>query len=86
MQNVLQLRCEPMDRVRIGFIGLGVRAKRAVERMMHIEGAEVIAICDLVAANVDEAQQIILSHGGVADTFCEHFRWLFAPPRLAQRP
>ena len=82
MQNVLQLRCEPMDRVRIGFIGLGVRAKRAVERMMHIEGAEVTAICDLVAANVDEAQQIILSHGGVADTFCDREGWM----RVCEHP
>lgn len=82
MQNVLQLRCEPIDRVRIGFIGLGVRAKRAVERMMHIEGAEVTAICDLVAANVEEAQLIISSHGGTADTFCDQEGWM----RVCEHP
>lgn len=82
MQNVLQLRCEPMEKVRIGFIGLGVRAKRAVERMMHIEGAEVTAICDLVAANVEEAQQIISTHSGAADTFCDQEGWM----RVCEHP
>ena len=82
MQNVLQLRCEPLDRVRIGFIGLGVRAKRAVERMMHIEGAEVTAICDLVAANVEEALQIITGHGGSAATFCDQEGWI----RVCEHP
>lgn len=81
--NVLQLRCAPMDMVRIGFIGLGVRAKRAVERMMHIEGATITAICDLVAANVDEAQHIIVSNGGAAATsFCDNDGWM----RVCEHP
>lgn len=63
-ENVLQLRCEPLESVRIGFVGLGVRAKRAIERMMHIDGAVVVAICDLVEDNIEEAQQIILRNGG----------------------
>lgn len=57
--NVLQLQCEPLETVHIGFVGLGVRAKRAVERMIHIEGAEITAICDLVDENIRETIGIL---------------------------
>ena len=59
----MQLRCEPIECVRIGFVGLGVRAKRAVHRMMHIEGCEVVALCDLVDENINEAIGIITENG-----------------------
>ena len=61
-ENVLQLQCEALDIVRIGFVGLGVRAKRAVERMMYIEGVEITAICDLVEENIQETLHILGSH------------------------
>ena len=60
---VLDLRCAPIECVRIGFVGLGVRAKRAVSRMMHIEGCEIIALCDLVQENIEEVKSIIAQHG-----------------------
>ncbi|MBR6648191.1 MAG: Gfo/Idh/MocA family oxidoreductase, partial [Bacteroidaceae bacterium] len=76
-KSVIKLQCAPLERVRIGFVGLGVRAKRAVERMMHIEGAEVVAICDLVQTNIDEAQKIIISNGNTpAETFCDDEGWM----------
>ena len=62
--HIAQLRCEPIELVRIGIVGLGVRAKRAVGRMMHIEGCEVYAICDLVPENIEEAKEIIAQAGG----------------------
>ena len=62
-RNVLQLQCEPIECVRIGFVGLGVRAKRAVHRMMHIDGCKVVALCDLVPENIEEAKEIITSMG-----------------------
>lgn len=62
--HIAQLRCEPIEQVRIGIVGLGVRAKRAVGRMMHIEGCEVYAICDLVPENIEEAKEIIAQAGG----------------------
>lgn len=75
--NVLQLRCEPIDKVRIGFIGLGVRAKRAIMRMMHIKGVEITAICDLVSRNVDEAQSIIAENGKRhAMAYCDSNGWI----------
>ena len=62
-KNLLQMQCEPIACVRIGFVGLGVRAKRAVHRMMHIEGCEVVALCDLVKENLDDATAIIAGSG-----------------------
>ncbi len=64
--NALQLRCEPIGCVRIGFVGLGVRAKRAVRRMMHIDGCKVVALCDLVEENIDEAIGITAEYGHTA--------------------
>ena len=60
--SVLDLRCAPIECVRIGFVGLGVRAKRAVNRMMHIEGCEIVALCDLVHENIKETKDIIAQH------------------------
>ena len=63
-KNVLQLQCEPIECVRIGFVGLGVRAKRAVHRMMNIEGCCITALCDLVEENITEAKGIIEEFDG----------------------
>lgn len=67
-KNVLQLQCEPIECVRIGFIGLGVRAKRAVHRIMHIEGCRITALCDLVEENITDTQSIIAKLGGECPT------------------
>ncbi len=46
-----------IDTVRIGFIGLGNRGPAAVERMKHIEGAEIKALCDIRAAKVNAVKK-----------------------------
>ena len=72
----LDFCCEPIECVRIGFVGLGVRAKRAVHRMMHIDGCEVVALCDLVQENIDEATEIITANGHCAPaTFTGEEGW-----------
>ena len=58
-RSALDLQCPPIECVRIGFVGLGVRAKRAVHRMMHIEGCRIVALCDLVQENIEDAEKII---------------------------
>ena len=70
------MQCEPLECVRIGFVGLGVRAKRAVHRMMHIEGCRITALCDLVLENIDEAKAIITEdNGGSPATYCDSEGW-----------
>ncbi len=57
--NVLKLTCELVKVVRVGLIGLGVRASRALNRFMHLNGVEVSALCDVVPLNIEYAQQIL---------------------------
>ena len=44
--NMSGYRAPKIDKVRIGFIGLGMRGPAAVERMSLIEGVEITALCD----------------------------------------
>lgn len=61
--SVLRLSCAPMHEVRIGIIGLGVRAKRAVHRLINIEGARINGFCDVVPSNLEQAQRILTDNG-----------------------
>ncbi|WP_440055111.1 Gfo/Idh/MocA family protein [Pseudoalteromonas sp. T1lg65] len=45
-QSVIGLVAPKMDVVRVGFIGVGQRGFGHVKRMSHIEGTEIVAICD----------------------------------------
>ncbi len=45
---------EPIETVRIGIIGLGMRGYGAIERLIHIPGAKIQAICDLHQNRVDK--------------------------------
>lgn len=49
--------------VRIGIIGLGQRGPGAVERMSHIEGVEIKALCDKYPDRVTKAQHILENAG-----------------------
>ena len=62
-KSVLGLRTEPMEVVRVGFIGLGMRGPGAVERFTHIEGVEIKALCDLYPERVAQAGQILAQRG-----------------------
>ena len=46
-ESVLGLRTAPMETVRVGFVGLGMRGPGAVERFTHLDGVEIKALCDL---------------------------------------
>lgn len=59
-QDVIGLRCPPIETVRIGFIGLGSRGSEAIRRFTYQKGIEVKALCDLRQAQVDSCQQMLL--------------------------
>lgn len=61
--SVLGLRREPIENVRVGFIGLGMRGPKAVERFTHLEHATVVALCDKYPEPVAKTQEILSSHG-----------------------
>ena len=54
--DVLQLRCDPIPVVRVAFIGLGMRGSMAVDRFTHLDGVEVVALCDVRPEYVQQAQ------------------------------
>ncbi len=58
-QSVLGLCTAPMDTLRVGFIGLGMRGPGAVERFTHINGVEIKALCDLYPDRVTKSQEIL---------------------------
>lgn len=59
---VMDLRCRPMATVRVGVVGLG-RGYGAVASMAQIEGAEVVAVCDLNPDRIAEAQKALKKAG-----------------------
>ncbi|WP_262245119.1 Gfo/Idh/MocA family protein [Parapedobacter soli] len=52
-----------IDKVRIGFIGLGQRGPGAVTRMSRIEGVEIKALCDKFPDRAAKAQNILAKAG-----------------------
>ena len=61
--SALQMACEPIDTVRIGIIGLGDRGSAAVRRYNHIDGARIVALCDLEQSRVEKSQRRLESKG-----------------------
>ncbi len=51
----------PLDRVRIGFVGVGGMGSVHVDNLLRIEGAEIRAICDIVEWKVGRAQAAVVA-------------------------
>lgn len=65
-----------MDKVRIGFIGLGSRGSGAIRRYVYIENVEIKALCDLVPGQLDKNQKTITNAGlPKADTYTGKDGW-----------
>ena len=55
-----------IDKVRIGFIGQGMRGPGAVQRMSYIDGVEIVALCDLLPERATKSNAIVTKSGGPA--------------------
>ena len=64
-EHVLGLKTDPIQTVRVGFVGLGMRGPWAVMRFCHIPGVEIVALCDYEEGRA-EAQQEYLRKAGLA--------------------
>lgn len=62
-QSVLELRCAPLDTVRVGFVGLGMRGPSAVERFVYIDGAKINALCDKYEERAEACQRYLEAAG-----------------------
>ena len=61
-ESALGLKCDPIETVRIAFVGGGGRGASAVSRYTHIDGVKIMAFCDLEQERVDD-------HCGVDDHY-----------------
>ena len=57
--DVLELRTEALDTVRIAIIGLGNRGEQAVRRFTYLENVKIVALADIVEENLERAQKIL---------------------------
>jgi len=62
-KSVLGLRTAPMDTVRIGVVGLGMRGSFAVERLTYVPGTKITALCDLLPERVTYSQTTLANLG-----------------------
>ena len=62
-EDMLLFAADPIDTVRTGFIGLGMRGPDAVRRFTYTDGAKVVALCDLEADRVAKSQEILAGRG-----------------------
>jgi len=71
-EDVIELRCDPIDTVRLAIIGVGMRGSEAVRRFSHIQEAKIVALCDLDPSNLENANQLLVKAGlPEADLYCE---------------
>ncbi len=61
--NMCGFAAPKLDKVRIGFIGLGQRGPGAVKRMTHIDGVEIVALCDMYEDRVEKCQKMLEEQG-----------------------
>ncbi|NDV81207.1 Gfo/Idh/MocA family protein [Bacteroides sp. 51] len=61
--DVLALTCDPIPTVRVAFIGLGMRGPGAVNRMTHIPGVEIVALCDVEQENTKRVNETLVKRG-----------------------
>ncbi|ARU40853.1 alpha-N-acetylgalactosaminidase [Armatimonadetes bacterium Uphvl-Ar1] len=62
-KSVAGLALPPMEKVRVGFIGVGARGSGHVEQMCALEGVEVKAICDLYQDWADRSAKAVVDSG-----------------------
>jgi predicted dehydrogenase len=61
--NMSGYKAPKLNKVRVGYIGLGMRGSGAPVRMSHIEGVEIKAICDIQENLVMKTQNYLKTSG-----------------------
>lgn len=62
-KHVLGLTAPKMKTVRVAFVGLGMRGPGAVERFTHIDGTQIVALCDYEEARAKRCQSYLTKAG-----------------------
>ena len=62
-ESVLGLATDPIDTVRVGFIGLGMRGYSAVDRFTFVPDSKITALCDIESDRVTRSAEILQRKG-----------------------
>ncbi len=54
---------KPLERVRIGFVGVGGQGTSHVDNLLKIKGAEIVAVGDIIESRVQHAQDMVVKAG-----------------------
>ena len=60
---MLELRCEPIDTVRVAFIGVGGRGYGAIRRFTFLEGVKIVALASLEPEMLEKSQELLEEKG-----------------------
>lgn len=67
--DIVGFAADPIDTVRVGFIGLGMRGSSAVERFIHVPGSKIVAICDIEMPRVEKSLETLKKNGLTAAAY-----------------
>lgn len=62
-KSALLMTAEPLDTVRVGFIGLGMRGVSAVDRFCYVPDSRITALCDIQQSMVDRSAKMLDDRG-----------------------
>ncbi len=62
-ESAAGMTADPIERVRVGLVGIGMRGSGAVNRLMKIEGVEIAALCDIRENKVSAASKKVVEAG-----------------------
>ena len=65
-QSMLEFRAEPLETIRVGFVGLGMRGPDAVDRFSRIEGVAINGLCDKYIERAERCQ-VYLKNAGMPE-------------------
>lgn len=61
--DLIGFAADPIDTVKVGFVGLGMRGADAVERFVYIPGSKIAAICDIEPDRVEASLKSLEKQG-----------------------
>jgi len=64
------------DTVRVAFVGVGGRGTLLLQNMLKVPGVQVVAVCDIVPAQTEQAAKLVAEAGGAAKQFSDFRRML----------
>lgn len=62
-ESVLGLAADPIDTVRVGFVGLGMRGSSAVHRFTRVPDSKITALCDIENDRVQKCAEYLENNG-----------------------